>query len=110
MAVRIVILLSVLLGLVIFGVSLGPVLVTSMSLILALTFMVGNSAKNMFEGIIFLFITHPFDVGDRVFIGNLYFELQHLMDRWTKSYCQRTWHLDYRISKVQKARCSIRKI
>lgn len=31
-------------------------------------FMVGNSAKNLFEGVIFLFVTHPFDVGDRVFI------------------------------------------
>lgn len=30
--------------------------------------MIGNSAKNLFEGVIFLFVTHPYDVGDRVFI------------------------------------------
>lgn len=37
----------------------------------AATFIFGNSAKNMFEGIIFMFVTHPFDVGDRLLIdGN----------------------------------------
>jgi hypothetical protein len=63
-------LVSLLIILVIFGIPLYSFLLTSVSLLVAVTFIFGNSAKTMFEGIIFLFITHPFDVGDRVFIDN----------------------------------------
>lgn len=79
---------AILVGLMIFGVSLGPVLVTSMSFLLAITFMIGNSAKTVFEGIVFLFITHPYDVGDRVFIDgqNLFVKELGIMttvfERW----------------------------
>lgn len=36
------------------------------SQILLVVFIFGNSAKTTFEAIIFLFVMHPFDVGDRV--------------------------------------------
>ena len=39
------------------------------SLIFGAAFMFGSSAKNIFESIIFLFVVHPFDIGDRVFIS-----------------------------------------
>jgi small-conductance mechanosensitive channel len=39
---------------------LGTYLVTAGSTLLAATFVIGNSAKNTFESIIFLFVTHPF--------------------------------------------------
>lgn len=34
----------------------------------AFTFVFGQSAQSVFEGIIFLFVTHAYDVGDRVFV------------------------------------------
>lgn len=39
------------------------------TLLTAVTFVFGTSAKNMFESVIFLLIIHPFDVGDRVYIA-----------------------------------------
>ena len=62
--------IGLLIVLLIFGIDLQSYLVTSVSLILAATFVFGNSARSMFEGIIFLFVTHPFDVGDRVLIDD----------------------------------------
>ncbi|KAH0708422.1 hypothetical protein KY284_009849 [Solanum tuberosum] len=41
-------------------------LVLMSSQILLVVFIFGNSAKTTFEAIIFLFVMHPFDVGDRV--------------------------------------------
>ncbi|KAF2304062.1 hypothetical protein GH714_026765 [Hevea brasiliensis] len=41
------------------------VLVFMSSQILLVVFMFGNAAKTVFESIIFVFIMHPFDVGDR---------------------------------------------
>ncbi|KAL8162551.1 hypothetical protein V2J09_014040 [Rumex salicifolius] len=38
---------------------------------LAASFMFENSSKNLFQGIIFAFAMHPFDVGDRVIIENI---------------------------------------
>ncbi|KAI3637585.1 hypothetical protein MIR68_004234 [Amoeboaphelidium protococcarum] len=65
-----VVLLACMTALLIFGVPIGSYLLTSISVLFAATFVFGNSARNMFEGIIFLFVTHPYDVGDRVFIDN----------------------------------------
>lgn len=39
------------------------------SVLLAMSFVFGNAARNMFEGVIFHFLQHPFDVGDRVIIN-----------------------------------------
>ncbi|XP_009630158.1 mechanosensitive ion channel protein 6-like [Nicotiana tomentosiformis] len=41
-------------------------LVLMSSQVLLVVFMFGNSAKTTFEAIIFLFVMHPFDVGDRL--------------------------------------------
>ena len=34
------------------------------------TFVFGNQLRNLFEAIVFLFVVHPYDVGDRVYIDN----------------------------------------
>ncbi|KAI5068325.1 hypothetical protein GOP47_0016670 [Adiantum capillus-veneris] len=52
----------------IFGVETPKILVFFTSLVLPSVFMFGNSAKNVFESLIFLFVTHPFDVGDRIVV------------------------------------------
>jgi small-conductance mechanosensitive channel len=36
----------------------------------ALTFAVGNTIKGLVESVVFLFVTHPFDVGDKVRVDN----------------------------------------
>ena len=43
---------------------------TFSSMVLAFTFVFGNSIKTIFEAVIYLFVVHPFDVGDGIFIGS----------------------------------------
>lgn len=43
---------------------------TFSSFLLAFTFIFGNSMKEIYESVVFLFVTHPFDVQDRVIINN----------------------------------------
>ncbi|KAI8890820.1 hypothetical protein K501DRAFT_328372 [Backusella circina FSU 941] len=58
-----------------FGVNVGTELMPLWSAFIAASFVFGTSAKDAFEAIIFVFVTltlsnqHPFDAGDRVFIG-----------------------------------------
>ncbi|GAB2300424.1 hypothetical protein Dimus_034467 [Dionaea muscipula] len=51
--------------LLILGVPMTHFFVFITSQLLLLTFMFGNTFKTTFEAIIFLFVMHPFDVGDR---------------------------------------------
>ena len=39
------------------------------SIFLAFAFVFGNSLRNLYEAIIFLFVIHPFDVGDALFVN-----------------------------------------
>jgi small-conductance mechanosensitive channel len=48
--------------------SVSTVLVSVSSVVVAGTFAFGNSVKTLFESILFLFATHPFDIGDNVII------------------------------------------
>ena len=54
----------------IFGVDTSKVLLFVSSIILPSVFMFGNAAKVLFESLIFLFVTHPFDVGDRISVDS----------------------------------------
>lgn len=54
--------------LTVFNVDIWRSLVPLGSFMLALTFVFGNTAKNTFESILFLFVTHPYDAGDYVVI------------------------------------------
>ncbi|WCJ21205.1 Mechanosensitive ion channel family protein [Euphorbia peplus] len=47
------------------------VLVFISSQLLLVTFMFGNSAKSLFEDVIFVFLVHPFDVGDRCVVNGI---------------------------------------
>ncbi|KAJ3300126.1 hypothetical protein HK104_004046, partial [Borealophlyctis nickersoniae] len=51
----------------VFGISLSAMLPFT-SFLLALSFVFGGAAKMMFECLLFLFLTHPYDSGDRVII------------------------------------------
>ncbi|KAH7916809.1 Mechanosensitive ion channel-domain-containing protein [Hygrophoropsis aurantiaca] len=52
----------------IFGVNVTQSLTSVYSLGIAASFIFKNSASNIFDAIMFLFVTHPFDTGDRCFI------------------------------------------
>ncbi|KAF5188126.1 Mechanosensitive ion channel protein [Thalictrum thalictroides] len=51
--------------LLILGIATTQLLVVVSSQLLLVAFMFGNTCKMVFEAIIFLFVMHPFDVGDR---------------------------------------------
>ncbi|XVF63597.1 hypothetical protein PTKIN_Ptkin09bG0099600 [Pterospermum kingtungense] len=55
----------VIIWLIILGIPVGHFLVLISSQLLLAVFIFGNTCKTVFEAIIFLFIMHPFDVGDR---------------------------------------------
>ncbi|XP_049390473.1 mechanosensitive ion channel protein 8-like [Solanum stenotomum] len=53
-------------------------LVFMSSQVLLVVFMFGNTAKTTFEAIIFLFVMHPFDVGDRVEIDGVHMIVEEM--------------------------------
>ncbi|XP_022735053.1 mechanosensitive ion channel protein 6-like [Durio zibethinus] len=55
----------VVIWLLILGIATSKVLVFISSQLLLVAFIFGNTCKTVFEAIIFLFVMHPFDVGDR---------------------------------------------
>lgn len=55
----------IIIWLLILGVPVTHFLVFVSSQVVVLAFMIGNTCKTTFEAIIFLFVMHPFDVGDR---------------------------------------------
>lgn len=61
----------VIIGLVILGVTSRQLLVAVSSQLVLVTFIFGNTCKTIFEALIFLFVMHPFDVGDRCEIGGV---------------------------------------
>ncbi|EST08796.1 Mechanosensitive ion channel MscS [Kalmanozyma brasiliensis GHG001] len=56
-------------ALAIFRVDISKTLTTFYSLAIAFAFIFKESAANVFDSIIFIFVTHPFDTGDRIQIG-----------------------------------------
>ena len=49
-------------------VNVNKVWLTVSSVLLGLSFIFGNSIRNVFESVVFLFVVHPFDVGDALLI------------------------------------------
>ncbi|KAL6757038.1 hypothetical protein V8C86DRAFT_3026394 [Haematococcus lacustris] len=56
--------------LAIFKVSIQQLWVTLSSVVLAFVFVFGNSLRAIYESVIFLFVVHPFDVGDVLQLAN----------------------------------------
>ncbi|XP_022769276.1 mechanosensitive ion channel protein 6-like [Durio zibethinus] len=61
----VVAIIIVVIWLIILGIPVTHFLVFISSQLLLVVFIFGNTCKTVFEAIIFLFIMHPFDVGDR---------------------------------------------
>lgn len=65
-------------ALAIFNVNIGKTLTTVYSLAIAFAFVFKESAANVFDSIIFIFVTHPFDTGDRIQIGETVLVVKHM--------------------------------
>lgn len=46
--------------------------------VLALAFIFGDSLKNMYENAVYLFVEHPYDVGDLVWVDNSYWRVKRI--------------------------------
>ncbi|TKY72848.1 Mechanosensitive ion channel protein 10 [Spatholobus suberectus] len=67
----IVLIVIIIVWLLIMGFLTTQVLVFISSQLLLVVFMFGNTAKTVFEAIIFVFVMHPYDVGDRCVIDGV---------------------------------------
>ncbi|PPD95702.1 hypothetical protein GOBAR_AA37605 [Gossypium barbadense] len=67
----VVIVVTIIVWLLLMGFLTTQILVFISSQLLLVAFMFGNTAKTVFEAIIFVFVMHPFDVGDRCVIDGI---------------------------------------
>ncbi|KAH9295981.1 hypothetical protein KI387_039569, partial [Taxus chinensis] len=67
----VVIIIVVMLSLVLLGIATSHAIVIILSQLLLVAFMFGNTCKTIFEAIVFVFIMHPFDVGDRCVVDGV---------------------------------------
>lgn len=54
------------------------------SVFLAFVFVFGNSLRNMYESVIFLFVMHPYDVGDALFINGDWCQVEEIALQYTQ--------------------------
>ncbi|XP_058103860.1 mechanosensitive ion channel protein 10-like [Magnolia sinica] len=71
LASAVVIVIIIVVSLLVMGVATSKVILIVTSQLLLVGFMFGNTCKTIFESIIFVFVVHPFDVGDRCVIDGV---------------------------------------
>jgi small-conductance mechanosensitive channel len=71
LASAIVTVIIIVISLLVTGLATTKVLVVFTSQLLLVGFMFQNTCKTIFESIIFVFVMHPFDVGDRCVIDGV---------------------------------------
>ncbi len=49
------------------------------SVVLAFAFVFGNSIRQLYEAVIFLFVIHPYDVGDWLLMGTSQYQVHHFV-------------------------------
>uniref|UniRef100_A0A0A9F3F8 Mechanosensitive ion channel MscS domain-containing protein n=1 Tax=Arundo donax TaxID=35708 RepID=A0A0A9F3F8_ARUDO len=67
----IVVIIIIIVTLLLMGIATTKILVVISSQLLVVVFIFGNACKTVFEALIFVFIMHPFDVGDRCVIDGI---------------------------------------
>lgn len=67
----ILVIIVLLVWLLLMEIATTKVLVFLSSQVVVAAFMFGNTCKTIFEAIIFVFVMHPFDVGDRVVVDGV---------------------------------------
>ncbi|KAJ0981165.1 hypothetical protein J5N97_009420 [Dioscorea zingiberensis] len=71
LAAALVIVIIIIITMLLMGFATTQVLVFLSSQVLVVVFMFGNTCKMAFEAIIFVFVMHPFDVGDRCVVDGV---------------------------------------
>lgn len=64
----VVAIILVILFFVVFQIDINSYLASFGTIFISLTFVFGNPMAEIFESIVFVFVTHPFDIGDKVII------------------------------------------
>jgi mechanosensitive ion channel protein 4/5/6/7/8/9/10 len=67
----VLVVVTIVVWLLLMEIATTKVLVFLSSQLVLAAFMFGNTCKNIFEAIIFVFVMHPFDVGDRCVIDGV---------------------------------------
>ena len=67
----IVLVVDIIVCLILMGFLTTQILVFISSQLLLVVFLFGNTAKTVFKAIIFVFVMHPFDVGDRCVVDGV---------------------------------------
>ncbi|XP_010536156.1 PREDICTED: mechanosensitive ion channel protein 10-like [Tarenaya hassleriana] len=67
----VLVIVTVVILLLLLEVATTKVLVFFSTQIVALAFMIGSTCKNLFESMVFVFVMHPFDVGDRCVVDGI---------------------------------------
>ncbi|XP_004513470.1 mechanosensitive ion channel protein 10-like [Cicer arietinum] len=78
LASGIVLVVAIIVLLLVMGFLTTQVLVFISSQLLLVVFVFGNTAKTIFEAIIFVFVMHPFDVGDRCVIDGVQMTVEEM--------------------------------
>ncbi|XP_051204356.1 mechanosensitive ion channel protein 10 [Lolium perenne] len=73
-----VIIIITIITLLLMGIATTKVLVVISSQLLVVVFIFGNACKTVFEALIFVFIMHPFDVGDRCVIDGIQMTVEEM--------------------------------
>ncbi|KAJ0981167.1 hypothetical protein J5N97_009438 [Dioscorea zingiberensis] len=71
LAAALVMVIITIITMLLMGFATTQILVFLSSQVLLVVFMFGNTCKMAFEAIIFVFVTHPFDVGDRCVVDGV---------------------------------------
>ena len=69
---------------VMLQVDVNKVWLSFSSVFLAFVFVFGNSLRNMYESVIFLFVMHPYDVGDALFISSDWCQVEEIALQYTQ--------------------------
>lgn len=67
----ILIVVTILVWLLLSEIATTKVIVVLSTQLVAATFMIGHTCKTIFEAVIFVFVMHPFDVGDRCVVDGI---------------------------------------
>jgi small-conductance mechanosensitive channel len=68
----------VIIVLIIFKVNMAKLMVVTSSSLLAAVFVFGNTCKNVFESIVFLFVVHPYDTGDVIIVKGAKYQVEEM--------------------------------
>ena len=80
--------------LLIFEADIGQLWISFSGIVLAFSFIFGNSVRSVYENVVFLFACHPYDIGDVLFLDDNFYTVDQITITFTvckTSNGQRVW-------------------